>query len=287
VGTIFEGSTQNRASENSGVYISGTNKINVRCVHQTHGINRGAEMKYGDIAPMSVTVNLMSGAGQSAVWESVRRYTRGDSNVQRYGSDTPYGTSFVGATFTSLGSPTCSTGRRRAYGLRAYDTGETSWNVPIGDSSGISLEFYRGHGTTGNDDLLGHLNAGKKALDDMMQRAPLFKHQCGAVIFSPVGVIAVETFDHPKSWEAIKKEVVEKHGDLVKDEQAEILFELKPEMIKPAFQKFINGLDVYKEKTVRKDNLSETRVVTGNGLVGEYTLVKGRVIHTILARERK
>jgi len=95
-------------------------------------------------------------------------------------------------------------------------------------------------GGTGSDDLLGHLktkSSGQGLLDDMMQKVPLFDFQCGAIIFNPVGVVAVETFDHPMSWEAIKKEVIEKHGDKIKEEQANHLFELKKDRIKPALQK--------------------------------------------------
>jgi len=60
-GTIFEGKTQNRASQNSGVYQPGKQDVKVRCVQQTHGITGGSDMKYGDIAPNSITVNLIDG----------------------------------------------------------------------------------------------------------------------------------------------------------------------------------------------------------------------------------
>jgi hypothetical protein len=119
----------------------------------------------------------------------------------------------------------------------------------------------------------------------MMQKVPLFDNQVGAIIFSPVGVIAIETFDHPKSWEAIKKEIIEKYGDKIKDKQTEHLFELKPETILPTFEKFISSLDKFSEKTIRKDSFSETREVRGNGVIGEYTLVKGQPIHVLLIRE--
>lgn len=122
-------------------------------------------------------------------------------------------------------------------------------------------------------------------LDDMMQKVPLFDDQVGAVIFNPVSVIAVETFDHPMSWAAIKKEIIEKYGDKIMDKQAEHLFELKPEAILPALKKFIKGLEKNTEKTIRKDEFSETRVVTGEGIVGEWTLVKGQAIHVLLIRE--
>jgi hypothetical protein len=62
------------------------------------------------------------------------------------------------------------------------------------------------------------------------------------------------------------------------------LFELKPEKIRPLLKKFIQGMDKFEEKTIRKDELSETRAVKGEGVVGEYTLIRNRVMHTILVR---
>ena len=73
-GTIFAGKTQPRAVQHSGVYSNEKETIDVRCVNASHGINRGEEMSFGDIAPPSVTMNLMSG-DQHDVWSSVSNYT--------------------------------------------------------------------------------------------------------------------------------------------------------------------------------------------------------------------
>ena len=139
-----------------------------------------------------------------------------------------------------------------------------------------------------SDDLLGYLEGIKKGqpiLDDLMQKVPLFNNQVGAIIFSPVGVIAVETFDHPKSWKAIKKEIIEKYGDKITDKQASRIFELKQETIKPSFIEFIKGLDEFTEKIIREDEFSETKVVKGKRVIGEYTSIKGQIIHVLLLKE--
>jgi hypothetical protein len=273
-GTIFAGSTQPRAAQHSGVYQPGKEEVPVRCVQQTRGINPGSEMKFGDIAPMSVTMNLMSGS-QSRVWESVRRYTSGDSDDDTHYAFAP--TPRRGGM--NVGS------RHRSQSL--YTGGDS------GGSTGEGIRFTACAGAPstagrGTDDLLGHMQKmkeGQAMLDDMMQRVPLFDTQVGAIIFNPVGVIAVETFDHPMSWAAIKKEIIEKYGDKIMDKQAEHLFELKPEAILPALKKFIKGLEKNTEKTIRKDGFSETRVVMGEGIIGEYTIVKGQTIHVLLIRE--
>jgi len=277
-GTIFEGQTQNRAAEHSGVVQPGKEDIPVRCVHQTHGISRGAQMKFGDIAPMSVTRTLLGDYGQSAVWNAVHCFASmsmgEEQSSQRRGS--------------SWSVPERPVSYQRSRGSSAE--GHGMWDESVHGTScftEVSSPFIGFMSTSRGDDLLGTMRAvdkGKVALDEMMQKVPLFPEQVGAVIFDPVGVQALESFDHPKSWEAIKKEVIERYGDRVSQEQAENLFELKQERIVPMLKKFVQGLDKFEEKRIRGDEFSETRAVKGEGVVGEYTLIRNRVMHCILVR---
>lgn len=271
-GTIFKGTTQNRATQHSGVYTPDKEEIiPVRCVHQTHGIRTGSTMTYGDIAPMSVTMNLMSG-DQSSVWQSVRRYTSGTTDtVSDYGIHT--------TSYSFMGN-SGNTHHAFSTAYRARSGGQSA-------SRRIGASMFPASHVTGSDDLLGHLqktDEAKSLMDEMMQKVPLFENQVGAIIFNPVGVIALETFDHPKSWEAVKKEIIEKYGDKIKKEQEDHIFELKPEMIKPSLKKFIDNMTDFKEKTIRIDDFSETKVVSGTGIIGEYTVVKGQPIHVLLYR---
>jgi hypothetical protein len=300
VGTIFTGETQNRAAQHSGVYQGDKSQVPVRCVQQTHGIHVGAKMEFGDIAPLSVTMNLIADGDQSDIWESVRRYTGGDRSEHvlhgaghHAGPMSSFGGSFFGYVHSeSRVNPTMGPMQYRLKAQNGTPDEERhhfeSREVDNVFNDCFPRNYQNGTVGTGTDDLLGHmkgLEVGKKMLDDMMQKVPLFPDQVGAIIFNPLGVSVIETFDHPLSWEAIKKEIIEKHGDKICQEQADHLFELKKEMILPAFKKFVDGLKVFKEQTIRKDDMSETRVLVGKSIVGEYTMVKGRVIHTILAKE--
>lgn len=326
-GTIFEGKTQNRAAQHSGVYQDNKEIIDVRCVQQTRGISSDEKMKFGDIAPPSVTISLMTG-DQSNVWERVRKYGSvpivndsvsvvSEDNVILNATDET-DTENKSSMSENLGKAWESISRYpdRLQSYVIYDVNVSNeCNVRISrvkPSEGVTSiwrgslskkeieelsrrtnelnirirnSVNRSSGLGGSDNLLEKIRKSQSVLDDMMQKVPLFDNQVGAIIFSPVGVIAVETFDHPKSWEAIKKEIIEKYGDKIKDKQAEHIFELKPETILPTFKKFISSLDKFTERTIRKDNLSETREVHGDGVIGEYTLVKGQPIHVLLIRE--
>ncbi len=323
-GTIFAGQTQNRASQHSGIYRKEEEVIDVCCVHASHGIRSGEKMRFGDIAPPSVTMNLMK-EDQSDVWNSVRKYTDGDTvsdNISIFNTLKDFSSNHpqkeIDAKIEELVTNVIESASSRPRGhYPKRDIIETILNSQfsfgLGSNLGQrgpelieSMEKTFGREKTGemidnitsqyekedrgyeNDDLLGHLDKikkGQSVLDDMMQKVPLFNNQVGAIIFSPVGVIAVETFDHPKSWEAIKKEIIEKYGDKIKDKQANHIFELKQEMIKPSLMEFIKELDEFVEKTIRKDEFSETRVVKGKGVIGEYTLIKGQPIHVLLLKE--
>src|SRR5215467_5769894 len=80
-GTIFEGKgTQSRAIMRSAVLFPGTEvSLDVRCIHQTHGIRSGAEFKYGGITPLSVDSAVYSAGyrpqDQHATWNAVRHTT--------------------------------------------------------------------------------------------------------------------------------------------------------------------------------------------------------------------
>lgn len=305
-GTIFTGSTQSRAAQNSGVYQKGTVNINVRCVHQTHGISPGAKMGFGDIAPPSVTQMLMAQAEQREVWNSVHNFTsRGGTgsrirDIQDYADMGAYdddddpliGADFIGYMETDPPSPP----PRQIYHLRRSGQHTGPGGPVYGSSKGPTVHHPRnwhrrsrgGTDDIRSDDLLGHLkkrDEGKALLDEMMQKVPLFDGQAGAVLFNPVGVVAIECFDHPESWKAIKKEVIEKLGDKIMKEQAEHLFELQEEKIPTFLDKFIEKLTNYNERTIRKDSFTETRIIVGDGLVGEYTIVLGNVVHVLLTRD--
>lgn len=307
-GTIFSGNTQPRAVQHSGVYSNEKEIINVRCVNASHGISKGEEMKFGDIAPPSVTMNLMHGS-QSDVWSSVSNYTSTSLQHRTPHSDTPDANilpkdlpeelrntlNFISehvtpGTYTRCYTHTTSNGSKRTRITRERPSeGITQlWSGELSDENVEAINRFANINiinTNNSTDLLYEIKKGQSTLDDMMQKVPLFNNQVGAIIFNPIGVIAIETFDHPKSWESIKKEIIEKYGDKIKEKQTEHLFELKPETILPSIHKFIEGLDKITEETIRKDDHSETRMIRGEGFIGEYTIVKGQPIHVLLLKK--
>lgn len=303
VGTIFSGKTQNRATQHSGVYKYGDTiiPIDVRCVHLSHGINGGAEMKYGSIAPLSVTYNLMFG-DQSSVWSSIIDYTS-DGQMQRdtridmnrFTGLTPSYNPVIYSSSTNLGYPGISGCSTYGGGVRTSScSGFSNDNISLtADSSNtvftsstLNME-YNYTRKPEEDDLLGFLTSrGKSALDEALETIPLFEDQAGVIIFNATGVLSLETFDSPKSWEAIKNDIKEKYGDKTKDEESDHLFDLNKEKIVPLLKKFINDkMNNMTERVRHQDDYSTTMSIQSDGVVGEYTTIKDKVIHCLLVKK--
>ena len=70
-GSIFKGKTQERASTVSRiVFPNTTEKIDVVCIHQSKGIQAGADFSYGGYTPSSIDLTK----GQSETWSDVSMY---------------------------------------------------------------------------------------------------------------------------------------------------------------------------------------------------------------------
>ena len=79
--------------------------------------------------------------------------------------------------------------------------------------------------------------------------------------------------------------IKEKYGDKTKDEEADHLFDLNKDKIIPLLTKFINKLDSMTETMRYQDDYSKTLSVQSDGVVGEYTMIKDKVIHCLLVKK--
>lgn len=94
-GVVIEGiKTQSRSVEFSTIIMPGAEaQITVRCVHASHPISQGADMRVLEMCvPPEVHSALLSGSvrsgNQHAVWEAVRTYHSRTSDLIRHGTPT-------------------------------------------------------------------------------------------------------------------------------------------------------------------------------------------------------
>lgn len=158
-----------------------------------------------------------------------------------------------------------------------------------------SSSFAQSQGRTGrldfrsisSDNLVGVMEEVDKAtsnIDEILKNIPLFEDQVGAIFLDIKDVVAFEMFDHPKSWEAIHKEVEKRLGESATKEQ-ESFYKPDYEKVKPLVLTFLKKLIDSEKTEIFKGHTVSTFLLKGNGVIGEATTIDGKVIHIIGIKE--
>ncbi len=173
-----------------------------------------------------------------------------------------------GETWSAVGRATnrfMSTrlGSSRSSGSHGYTVGLASTGFGADNLVGVMEEVDK---FTGN-------------IDEILAKVPLFEDQVGAVFMDMKDVVGMEMFDHPKSWEAIHKEVEKRLGESVKEEDKSF-FKPDYERVKPLTFEFLKKL-LESEKTETSHGVVSTVSLKGDGVVGEATTINGKVIHLV------
>ena len=119
----------------------------------------------------------------------------------------------------------------------------------------------------------------------MLAKVPLFEDQVGAVFLDMKDVVGLELFDHPKSWEAIHKEVEKRLGESSAKEEDKSFFKPDYERVKPLSLAFLKKLLESEKTEVSTNNKVSTISLKGDGVIGEATTIDGKVIHLIGRKE--
>lgn len=239
--------TQPRAVETSVVIMPETGKkdtrqeIPVRCIHSSKPISGGTKFTYAGDVPTEVRGALLSKSGQSETWSAVGRTTH------RLMS-------------TTLGRASYDDSHIGSHG---YSAGIRSTRLH-NDLVGVMEEVDK---FTGN-------------IDDVLAKVPLFEDQVGAVFLDMKEVVGIEMFDHPKSWEAIHKEVEKRLGESTAREEDKSFFKPDYERVKPLTFEFLKKL-LESDKKETSHGIVSTISLQGDGIVGEATTINGKVIHLV------
>jgi hypothetical protein len=293
-GTIFEGKgTQSRAIMRSAVLFPGTEvALDVRCVHQSHGIRTGAEFKYGGITPLSVDTRVYAAGyrpqDQHATWNAVRQTS---AVMQAMASPEPVAAEApVGAQAPLGESPLFQRQlrdilRRSTPAARVEPTSvpRVVPPPPPFPAAPAMEDFYRGS-AQGTDNLKQNFDEFARSFDSILSKARLHDNQVGLALITDTGCKTIELFDLAASWEAIHKDAVKRMGtELLRGPDNTNVFEYKPENAINAVRKVL-GLD-YKTNLIyeHKPSNGEPHIaifgVTASQYVGEIVELDGRVIH--------
>lgn len=128
-----------------------------------------------------------------------------------------------------------------------------------------------------SSDLSATLEDLSKNIQEVMRKIPFIENQVGAAFFEANKMLGMDVYDLSASWDAVKKDVVEKEGAafLKKEDQA-AMFDFKPEagkvLLKDLLSARFDERDIYN---------AEYRLVElkSDKLIGEAIEFKGEVIH--------
>jgi len=139
--------------------------------------------------------------------------------------------------------------------------------------------------TASHDNLAGVMEEVDKFtenIDEILKKVPMFEDQVGAVFLDLKDVVGIELFDHPKSWEAIHKEVEKRLGESIAKEEEKTFFKPDYEQVKPLALSFLKKLiDSEKIETSKSGDVYTVTLLKGDGIVGEATSINGKVIHLV------
>lgn len=245
-GTMLKGGTQSRAIVASIVVAPQTICTpEIKCVYASKVIRAGAEYDYAGYTPRKVTASLHR--GQGVVW----------GEASDWADDTK-------AMYMSM-----ARGEQTGYGI-----------ISSSDSARLveELASFR------NDDLVGiseKVAEFKEDIEKYLKNIPAdHVRQVGLMILNIGGVVGFELFDHPDSWSAISKCVSKDYSDILGKEMPD-LFEMKMDKVKEYAILFLQKFVQAEGRKVFDEGNSQTYLIEGDNIVGEYTLLNGDLIHAL------
>jgi hypothetical protein len=287
-GTIFEGKgTQSRALTRSAVLFPGQAvALDVRCVHQSHGIRSGSGFEYGGITPLSVDSAFYTSGytpgDQHTMWDSVTA----TSNMMRSASG-DVTEPISGRVETSTFGRSIPTPRNwRTPHARTTPTASRGMRSLMA-SGGLVGERAPESFIPQSDNLKKNFDEFAKNFDDVLSKARLHDNQVGLGLITDKGCKTVELFDLAASWESIHKDSVKRMGtELLRGADNTNVFEYRPENAINAVRAVLalpfKSNVIYQHKPSNGEPPVSIYGLTAQRYVGEVVELDGRVIHLVI-----
>jgi len=126
----------------------------------------------------------------------------------------------------------------------------------------------------------------KEEIDTILKEIPSHTNQIGAIILDPDGVVGIEVFDNPETWEAIRQDILNKYGDTVSRKIDKYVLDIKfdEETIRNECLAFLKKLIEIEEEEVYSEKNTNTHIFKNKEVQGEYTIFNNSLIHLTASR---
>jgi len=255
-GEILVGSTQSRTVTISQVVMAGERAdVSCACVYSSKGIREGQGMTPDVYSPVEVRRTVYAGHYRNTGKLS-SEYRRGQSHV--WGSINYY-------------SMTAADRTRSMSGFTSY--------IPTPDgpiSQGI--DWVNPNYRTPSEDLAGRVKEAQTKYEEVLRMLPRIESQVGMVLMTIEGFESMEVFEHPDSWEGLRRSILGADVDKIFDirDQGGI-FNFRPEKAKDVIRTVL--MDEYDDKVALEKERTKTYVLANQRFIGEVVTLDDDPIH--------
>lgn len=121
-----------------------------------------------------------------------------------------------------------------------------------------------------------------KDLQGILKQVPVFENQIGAIIVGIKGVVGIEAFNHPKSWKAQYKEVIEQYSDELSKKVESELISFDESKVNRVIKKFLTGISELSEiKRIDENSYS----IKMQQYIGEAVTLNNHIVHFFIMED--
>lgn len=283
-GTLFRGATQERALMRSAVLFPGKKqKLGVRCVHASRGINPSSKVSYGGITPLDFDASNYSAGfspkSQADYWHNVHSSTKMMNSMM---GKNPSKMGAMGDIHSAQSA--MRRHRHQAMWMSSAAGFEGAAMPEIHDSLSHDGAFNKG------DDLHSTFAEFSMHFDEVLSKVKIVENQAGVALITQSGVETIEFFDHRDSWKALHDAAVKRLGSNIVGKDSESVFEYKPENAVKQVNRVL-ALDwklnrIFKHRPNNGEPEVEITGLTADGFVGEAVEANGSLIHLTILKQK-
>lgn len=263
-GQVVGGATQARALSKSEVLMPEESLVaDCVCVHSTQGIRGGQQVKPLTISPSRVRREVYRG-----------HYDEGGQLSNHYG----YSSTIQHRVWSGVNEYSRSAGMS-ASRLSAFAASPDAGRYGLADRPHTPLEF-----STPIQDLAGRVTEAEDKFKEVIKKVPEIANQVGMALLTVNGLDMMESFEHPGSWEAIRKEILKSESGKISDlSDMESVFEFKEEKARSIIRELLSTK--FEEKAVVEKQDTATFMLDAKRFTGEVVALYGAPIHCTFVKK--
>ncbi len=255
-GEILAGATQERTFTVSQFIMAGEKFVaDVVCVHSSEGIRAGQQVTPEEFCPTivrrAVASNICHEIGGTSYTLTAGIQSEVWGGIRNYAAYTAQASSDF-ANYLADSDPTA---------------------VPVSTTWG-----------TPSDDLYGRVRESEEKFEAVIKKVPKAENQVGLCLVTLEGFDALDLFNHPDSWDAIRERIVKAEaGSITNTSDKGGLFEYRPEKAKQILKELL-GSKMEENNIVEKEN-TVTTLIESEKVKGEVVTLYDQPIHLSLLRK--